>query len=127
MSQSIVCLESEIRQVISNLVRNAMDAMSKSGGRLLVRTREATQWRTGAKGVVITIADTGIGMTQESTAKIFKAFYSTKGVAGTGLGLWVSSEIVNRHHGQLLVRSRTTSGSSGTAFELFLPYQTMVR
>ncbi len=126
ISESIVCLESEIRQVINNLVRNAMDAMSASGGRLLVRTRDATQWRSGAKGVVITIADTGTGMSQETRAKIFKAFYSTKGVAGTGLGLWVSSEIVNRHHGQLLVRSRMTPGPSGTAFELFLPYQTMV-
>jgi two-component system sporulation sensor kinase C len=126
MAQSIVCLESEIRQVISNLVRNAMDAMSENGGRLLVRTREATQWRSGAKGVVITVADTGTGMSPETVAKIFKAFYSTKGVAGTGLGLWVSSEIVNRHHGQLLVRSRRTPQPSGTAFELFLPYQTMV-
>jgi PAS domain S-box-containing protein len=126
MSDSIVCFESEIRQVISNLVRNAIDAMSGSGGRLLVRTREATQWRSGAKGVVITVADTGTGMSQETTTKIFRAFYSTKGVAGTGLGLWVSSEIVNRHHGQLLVRSRMAPGSSGTAFGLFLPYQTMV-
>ena len=126
MSESIVCLESEIRQVISNLVRNALDAMSKDGGRLLVRTREATQWRSGAKGVLITVADTGTGINPKTTAQIFKAFYSTKGGAGTGLGLWVSSEIVNRHHGQLLVRSRMTPGPSGTAFELFLPYQTMV-
>jgi signal transduction histidine kinase len=126
MSESIVCLESEIRQVISNLVRNAMDAMSANGGRMLVRTREATQWRSGAKGIVITVADTGTGMSQESIRKIFKAFYSTKGVTGTGLGLWVSSEIVDRHHGQILVRSRMTPGHSGTVFVLFLPYQTMV-
>jgi signal transduction histidine kinase len=126
MSESIVCLESEIRQVITNLVRNAMDAMSASGGTLLVRTREATRWRSGAKGIVITIADTGSGMSEQTTAKIFKAFYSTKGVAGTGLGLWVSKEIVDRHHGHLLVRSRTKPAPSGTVFELFLPYQTMV-
>jgi two-component system, sporulation sensor kinase C len=103
MSESIVCFESEVRQVISNLVRNAMDAMSGSGGTLLIRTREATQWRSGAKGVVITVADTGTGMSRETTGRIFKAFYSTKGVPGTGLGLWVSSEIANRHHGQFLV------------------------
>lgn len=126
MSESIVCLESEIRQVISNLVRNAMDAMSTSGGRLVVRTREATQWRSGAKGVVITVADTGTGMSPETRAKMYKPFYTTKGIVGTGLGLWVSSEIVDRHHGKLLVRSRMTPGSSGTAFEMFLPYQTMV-
>lgn len=126
MSESIVCFESEIRQVISNLVRNAMDAMSKNGGRMVVRTREATQWRSGAKGVVITVADTGTGMSPETRSKMYKAFYTTKGISGTGLGLWISSEIVDRHHGQLLVRSRITPGSSGTVFELFLPYQTMV-
>jgi two-component system, sporulation sensor kinase C len=65
-------------------------------------------------------------MSPETRAKIFKAFYTTKGIAGTGLGLWLSREIVDRHHGQLLVRSRMTPGSSGTVFELFLPYQTMV-
>lgn len=126
MSESIVCMESEIRQVISNLIRNAMDAIPPSGGRLFVRTREATDWRSGSKGVVITIADTGTGMSPEITKKIYKAFYSTKGIAGTGLGLWVSSEIVTRHHGHLRVRSRTTPGCSGTTFGLFLPYQTMV-
>jgi two-component system sporulation sensor kinase C len=125
-SKSIVCMESEIRQVLSNLVRNAMDAMSTKGGRLLVRTRGATHWRSDARGVVITIADNGVGMSQGTTAQIFRPFYSTKGVAGTGLGLWVSKEIVNRHQGHLLVRSRMTPGSSGTVFELFLPYQTMV-
>ena len=126
MSESIVCFESEIQQVISNLVRNAIDAMSKSGGRLVVRTREATHWRSGAKGVVITLADTGTGMSPDTRAKIYKAFYTTKGIAGTGLGLWISSEIVDRHHGKLLVRSRMAPASSGTVFELFLPYQTMV-
>lgn len=126
MSESIVCLESEIGLVISNLVRNAADSMSTSGGRMIVRTREATQWRSGAKGVVITVADTGTGMSPQTLAKIYKAFYTTKGIAGAGLGLWVSSEIVDRHHGQLLVRSRMTPRSSGTVFELFLPYQTMV-
>jgi two-component system, sporulation sensor kinase C len=126
MSESIVCMESEIRQVISNLIRNAMDAMSGGAGKLLVRTREATDWSSGSKGVAITVADTGTGMSLETKAKIYKAFYSTKGIAGTGLGLWVSREIVDRHHGHLRVRSRTTPGRSGTTFELFLPYQTMV-
>ena len=125
MSESIVCLESEIRQVLNNLIRNAMDAMS-DGGSLAIRTREATQWRAGVKGIVITIADTGSGMNLETIPNIYKAFYSTKGIFGTGLGLWVSSEIVDRHHGHLGVRSRTLPGSSGTVFTLFLPYQTMV-
>ena len=122
MSESIVCLESEIRQVLSNLVRNAMDAMQGRNGRLLIRTREATDWRTDIKGVVITVADTGIGMSLETLQKLYTAFYTTKGIGGTGLGLWVSSEIVQRHRGRLAVRSREGEGS-GTVFTLFLPYQ----
>jgi len=121
-SESIVCLESEIRQVISNLVRNAMDAMKGRNGRLLLRTREATDAKTGIKGVVITVADNGTGMTRETIAKLYTAFFTTKGIGGTGLGLWVSSEIVQRHHGHLAVRSREGQGS-GTVFTLFLPYQ----
>ena len=124
MCESIVCLESEIRQVLSNLVRNAIDAMRGNGGRLFLRTRDATEWKSDVKGIVITIADTGIGMAPETLGKLYTAFYTTKGIGGTGLGLWVSSEIVRRHHGRLAVRSRQGQ-RSGTVFTLFLPYQTM--
>ena len=122
MTESIVCLESEIRQVLSNLVRNAVDAMGH-GGRLLVRSREATEWRSGLQGVLLTFADTGTGISPETLSKLYKAFFTTKGIGGTGLGLWVSAEIIERHHGRLLVRSRDTPGASWTVFELFLPYQ----
>ena len=105
-SRPVVCLESEVRQVISNLVRNAMDAMWSSGGRLIVRSREATEWRSGRRGVVITVADTGSGMSSETQERLYTAFYTTKGLSGTGLGLWVSSGIVERHQGRLLVKSR---------------------
>ncbi len=123
MNESIVCLESEIRQVLSNLVRNAVDAMHGPGGRLLVRSREATDWRSNRRGVVITLADTGSGISPETMGKLYKAFFTTKGIGGTGLGLWVSAEIIERHHGRLLVRSRDTVGASWTVFQLFLPYQ----
>ena len=119
-SQHIVCLASEIRQVLTNLITNAIDSMRGTGGRLLVRTRESTYWRTDARGVVITVADTGKGMSRETQASIYKAFYTTKGVSGTGLGLWISSEIVHRHRGHLRVRSKE---GSGTVFQLFLPFQ----
>ena len=123
LAQSIVCLDSEIRQVLNNLIGNAKDAMRGRGGRLLVRTREATEWRSGTRGVVITVADTGVGMSAETLAKLYEAFYTTKGILGTGLGLWVSAEIVNRHRGRLLVHSRQDPQPSGTVFQLFLPYQ----
>jgi two-component system, sporulation sensor kinase C len=123
-SEAIVCFESEIRQVFSNLIRNAVDAMKGKPGRLLVRSREATEWKTNSKGVLITVADTGAGIDPKSMAKIYTAFYTTKGINGTGLGLWVSSEIVQRHNGRLRVRSRRSESRSGTVFTLFLPYQT---
>ena len=122
-TQHIVCLASEIRQVLSNLITNSIDAMRGKGGRLLVRTHEATDWKTDHKGVVVTVADTGRGMSGETLKNIYKAFYTTKGASGTGLGLWVSAEIVHRHHGHLRVRSRDTGDGHGTVFQLFLPFQ----
>jgi signal transduction histidine kinase len=121
------CFEGEIRQVLSNLIGNAIDAMHGAGGRLLVRTREATNWRTGKKGLTLTVADTGVGMSKSELKKIFQPFFTTKGLAGTGLGLWVSGDIVKRHRGELRVRSRQQEGRSGTVFALFLPFDGLVR
>jgi PAS domain S-box-containing protein len=117
----IACLESEIRQVLSNLIRNAIDAMRPSGGRLIVRTRATTNPRTGKPRVVFTIADTGCGMSPITLKRMYDAFYTTKGIHGTGLGLWVSQEIVARHRGHLTVRSRNEGPTTGTVFQLSLP------
>jgi PAS domain S-box-containing protein len=123
-SQPLTCMESEIRQVLNNLVGNAIDAMQSSGGgRLIIRTREATDWQSGQRGVLFTLADTGSGINPEDLASIFRPFFTTKGAHGTGLGLWISSGIVDRHNGRLKVRSRRSASSrSGTVFELFLPF-----
>ncbi len=127
LHRQIVCMESEIRQVINNLVGNATDAMhGQGGGRLLLRTREATEFGSGRAGVVLTVADTGSGIPRAALQDIYRAFFSTKGLQGTGLGLWISSEIVGRHHGRLVVRSRTGSHGHGTVFRLFLPFQGVV-
>jgi two-component system sporulation sensor kinase C len=123
MTESIVCFESEIRQVLSNLVRNAIDAIHGRRGCIMVRSRETTDWRSGVKGAMITVADTGTGISPETMKNLYKAFFTTKGIGGTGLGLWVSSEIIKRHHGQLQVRSSQKAGKSWTVFQLFLPYQ----
>ena len=120
---SIVCLESEIRQVLNNLVSNATDAAKGSSGRICLRTRLATEWKTGQTGVAITIADNGAGIPKKVLSKLYQAFVSTKGDQGTGLGLWISSGIVARHHGRLVVRTRTEVQTRGTVFQLFLPYQ----
>jgi PAS domain S-box-containing protein len=115
------CLGGEVRQVLSNLIGNAIDAMP-SGGRLLLRSREATDPRTAKRSLVITVADTGTGMNPETQRRLFEAFYTTKGMGGTGLGLWISKDIVARHHGRIRFRSRTAPGKSGTVFCLSLPF-----
>ncbi len=118
----VVCLESEVRQVVSNMVRNAIDAMRADAGRLEVRTRVRTGWKTGLRGVSLTFADTGSGMSTETQQKLFTPFFTTKGYAGTGLGLWVSSNIVERHRGHIAVRSSQNPRHPGTVFTVFLPF-----
>lgn len=113
--------EGDIRQVLNNIIGNAIDAM-KTGERLLVRSREGTRWSTGETGLVLTIGDTGPGMSPEVAGRIFEPFYTTKGDAGSGLGLWISKEIVDRHHGSLRMRSSQSDPSHGTVFTLFLPF-----
>jgi len=122
------CFEGEIRQVLSNLVSNAIDAMHpRSGGRLLLRSRVGRDWATNRPGLVITVADTGSGIPASTRARIFQPFYTTKGINGTGLGLWVSSEIIDRHHGTLHLRSSEKQGHSGTVFTMFLPFDAVSR
>ena len=121
------CFEGEIRQVLSNLVSNALDAMNSHEGKLCLRTRLATNWATGEAGVSITVADTGSGMSAVTLRKLFDPFFTTKGMTGTGLGLWVSKEIVDRHRGRLQVKSSQAMGHKGTVFSLFLPFAAVAR
>lgn len=119
----LYCFAGEVRQVIANLVGNAIDATTR-GGRLVVRARRSRSWKEpGTEGVRITVADTGAGMEPEVREHIFEPFFTTKSVTGTGLGLWVSHEIILKHHGMVRVHSRPASGDgpSGTTFQLFFP------
>lgn len=120
------CFEGDIRQVLSNLTTNALDAMPH-GGRLLVRSREGHDWRTGRRGLVLTVADTGTGMSQSTRSKIFEAFFTTKGIGGTGLGLWISADIVERHEGRVLLRSSDRENCHGTTVSVFLPMMQSLR
>jgi two-component system, sporulation sensor kinase E len=120
--RSVVCLQGEIRQVLNNLISNAIDAIPKEGGRLLLRCRDGHDWTDDRQGMVITVADNGTGMSPEVQNRVFEAFFSTKGVLGTGIGLWLSAEIVQRHHGKLKCKSSQEPNSHGTVFSLFLPY-----
>ena len=126
-TRPVACFEGEIRQVLNNLVGNAIDAMHPVGGTLFVRGRDATDWRSGRHGLAITIADTGSGMSPQTLRKIFEPFFTTKGLSGTGLGLWVSKEIIDRHEGVLRVRTSQRTPHTGTVFALFVPCQPALR
>ncbi|HEX4066973.1 MAG TPA: ATP-binding protein [Acidobacteriaceae bacterium] len=125
-SISITAFPGELRQVFANLIGNAIDAMP-SGGRIQVRERRATQWRTGQPGIVVTIADTGHGMSEETVRHLFQPFFSTKPNTGTGLGLWVSRDIVLKHGGSITVRSSGNPARHGSVFRIFLPSQGVLR
>jgi PAS domain S-box-containing protein len=125
---SVFCFAGEIRQVFANLVGNAIDA-SSNGGRLVVRARRSHHWKhSDQTGIRLAIADSGAGMEPEVREHIFEAFFTTKEAIGTGLGLWVSHEIILKHHGLVHVRSRAaasepaaTQKSCGTVFQIFIP------
>jgi PAS domain S-box-containing protein len=116
----LICYAGEIRQGMANLVRNAIEAMP-SGGKLRVRVKSSTDWRTNSPGVRVTVADTGLGMNRETRRRIFEPFFTTKGTLGTGLGLWVTAGILAKHCGSMHLRSSDTPGASGTAFTLIFP------
>jgi PAS domain S-box-containing protein len=123
--RTISCFEGDIRQVLNNLVGNAIDAMP-TGGRLLLRSRESTDWRPAPgpprRGLTLTIADTGGGISAETRQRLFEPFFTTKGINGNGLGLWISADIIERHHGRLRLRSSQNPSRHGTVFSLFLPF-----
>jgi signal transduction histidine kinase len=109
----------EIRQVISNLVANALDAMPNSGGTLHIRVRRTRHSQNGS-ALRVTIADTGMGIPVEQQKRIFEPFFTTKQETGTGLGLWLTKNIVEKHGGTIRVSS-STMGRTGAVFVLDLP------
>ena len=115
----LFCFAGELRQLFANLIGNALDAMTPGGGRLTVRARSINA--AGASGVRISVADTGAGIAEESRPHIFEPFFTTKDATGTGLGLWVSEQIVRKHSGRLRVYSRSTGSRTGTVFSVFFP------
>jgi signal transduction histidine kinase/DNA-binding NarL/FixJ family response regulator len=117
----VICLPGEIQQVLTNLIANALDALPASG-RLTVGVRPARD-RDGREGISVTVADSGYGMSPHTLANLFHPFATTKGDSGTGLGLWVSKGILEKHQSRIAVRSRE---GRGTIFRLFLPLDATV-
>ena len=114
---------SELRQVFSNLVLNAIESISAPGN-IRIRVKQGHNGQSRA-GIRITVADDGCGIPGENMAHIFEPFFSTKDSKGTGLGLWVSQGIVQKHQGKLRLRSRTDQAHHGTCCTVFLPYMTL--
>ncbi|MFP5277818.1 MAG: ATP-binding protein [Acidobacteriota bacterium] len=119
-SAAVSAYPGELRQVLSNLLRNALDA-SRQKGKIIIRERDCRHPRTGEAGVRITIADSGHGMSPDVRKRLFEPFFSTKPSTGTGLGLWVSKQIIEKHRGSIRARSSTEPLRHGTAFTIFLP------
>lgn len=114
-------IESELRQVIANLLNNSVDAIA-GGGTIRVRVSAGRSWGgTSRQGARVTVADSGSGIDRKHRAKLFEPFFTVNKDVGTGLGLWISKGIVERHRGHLRFKSWTRPGQSGTAFTIFLP------
>ena len=112
--------QGELRQALSNLLTNAIDA-SKMGGKIWLRARLSSGWgKQGEAGVRITLADNGSGMSREVQKKIFIPFFTTKAEIGTGIGLWATRALVEQQGGLLRFHSRQGE-KAGTAMCIFLP------
>jgi signal transduction histidine kinase len=111
---TVLASPGELRQVIANLIGNAIDAM-RHGGRLRIRVSTANG------RLRLTIGDTGSGIPRALLPSIFEPFVTTKGETGTGLGLWVTGEIIRRNGWTIRVRSRSGAPQSGTTFSIAMP------
>jgi signal transduction histidine kinase len=116
----LVCSVGEIRQVLVNLIANAIDAM-REGGALYLRTALVPHPMTSVPGVRITVADHGEGVPEQARKKLFEPFFTTKGSIGTGLGLWLTRDIVERSEGY--IRFRNHRSPHGAVFSLWLPIE----
>ena len=110
----------ELRQVFLNLILNAIQAMP-NGGTLRLCARNSTDWTTRLSGITASIIDTGMGIQPEHRTRLFEPFFTTKSAKGTGLGLWISKGIVQKHNGRITCRSYRHAGGSITCFRVFIP------
>jgi signal transduction histidine kinase len=105
----------ELKQVLLNLVSNAIQAMP-DGGRLRVSVGQ-----TAASSIRVCISDSGCGISNEDAKRLFEPFFTTKSTKGTGLGLWISRGIIQKHDGTLKFRSTSFPSGSATCFQISLP------
>jgi PAS domain S-box-containing protein len=109
----------ELRQVFSNLLTNSLDAIERNGT-IILRVSTAVAHKN-QRCVRVTISDNGKGVDANQRSQIFEPFFTTKGTVGTGLGLWISKQIVDNHSGTIRVRSTTDGPRKGTTISVLLP------
>ena len=119
----LFAFEGEMRQVLSNLLLNSLEALAE-GGKIVLRASSFTNAESGLHSIRIAVADNGEGISDDAMDQIFDPFFTTKGSVGNGLGLWVCKQIVEKHGGTIRVRSRTEGRMQGTTFWLILPVGT---
>ena len=110
----------ELRQIFSNLLANSLDAIDDKGT-IALRVSRSTCVNNGQARIRITIADNGKGISASTLPHIFAPLFTTKEVTGSGLGLWVSKQLVDKHHGSIRVRTRTSGKRRGTTFSVLIP------
>lgn len=116
----------ELRQVFTNLIVNAMEAAG-SKGRIRIRMEKADAGELHGAGAVVEIADSGPGIAPEIASRLFQPFFTTKGADGTGLGLWVSMGIVQKHGGAIRLADSGESALRGACLRVFLPARTLAQ
>ncbi len=120
LETSVTAVAGEMRQVFSNLLANSLEAISEKGT-VRVRIKAVHHPKTGADCVRITVADDGLGIPVSAKPHIFEPLFTTREGVGTGLGLWVTGKIVEKHHGSIRVHSKTRDPFRGTSFSITLP------
>jgi signal transduction histidine kinase len=115
-----VLRKGEIMQVISNLIANAIYAML-GGGTLSISAEDVDS--PDGSGVVLTVKDSGVGISAEQLPRIFEAFFTTRSTIGTGIGLFVAKQFVEGHGGKISVESSIDPASHGTRMSIFLPLE----
>jgi signal transduction histidine kinase len=110
----------ELRQVIANLVANALDAVRQSG-KVRIFMRPAPSPEGDVSGIHLCISDNGSGIPSKNIDRVFDPFYTTKGTTGTGLGLWVSRQLIEKRGGTINVSSRAGGFITGTRFCIWFP------
>jgi signal transduction histidine kinase len=112
----IRAVEGEVRQIVSNLISNSIDAVQHRG---CIRLRVAVaSWCQLGPMLRLTVSDNGSGILSEHRTRLFEPFFSTKEATGTGLGLWVTQQLVTKYEGR--IRARSVHGR-GTVLEVYLP------